>query len=686
MDALRRSFSALSSNLRIIRVFKEDDGVEGCGFFHRNPERPLHILGNILRVITMLAVAPVYVLTPRVVVDQVDNYINASWLLEYATTPDPVLTNARGGGKGKYDVTGFKPSWVMEVTIKDGKYHSYRQTRFLKHVEAAGYTALSYAMANAEKLDTEEENNAAEAIILPSYGPEYIRIRKKQARAIRVLKLYCSAERVGGNPDRTEYVWLDEFCILDMDQTNDDLISDERVIELGKLADIFRNAEQVAVFCNEEDCDHTGLDCSWGSRLWTFPEILNAQRVLRVTMVSKTEKHTVRISPVSGQRFREAIQSNAARGDKWHLYAIYQHSINSGAVPWQTFIHALLVEAIRRDDIGGYHSHTRLGSILNGLLPRRTRLEDLGSSGWNDLAWLLELNQGFYNAAALAAVCSIADDESVSWLGEPIHPIAGNERLEPIVTAFPVSRSLAAVKKKKPSSGIDKKSEPNPPLTIIGHKTIGLRPIPLKRDRYGLYNNEEMKGLKKLAYFSLFLLIVLSLYLFFLGDVSGALLLYWIASIVYCVLELLVGTMYLEREGWAFFEDAQWGRNLQAKLGHQDNHLRNLVHWGDRQLIPTWEAPRTRTYLSGKLVDLQNSVYLDVIVVSRPNAMIPLAIHGSGVTCILLDRPGDQNKPMGFFAKKVGMCNLPPYALAQTIKTGTVYVASDCLPADATEV
>jgi hypothetical protein len=38
MEALARSFAALSSNLRIARLFREDSGVEGCGFFHQNLE------------------------------------------------------------------------------------------------------------------------------------------------------------------------------------------------------------------------------------------------------------------------------------------------------------------------------------------------------------------------------------------------------------------------------------------------------------------------------------------------------------------------------------------------------------------------------------------------------------------------------------------------------------------------
>ncbi|KAF8168839.1 hypothetical protein K438DRAFT_1856218 [Mycena galopus ATCC 62051] len=55
--------------------------------------------------------------------------------------------------------------------------------------------------------------------------------------------------------------------------------------------------------------------------------------------------------------------------------------------------------------------------------------------------------------------------------------------------------------------------------------------------------------------------------------------------------------------------------------------------------------------------------------------MVPLAIHGSGVTCMLLERSEDVAKDPTFSARKVGMANLPPYILSQTMKTGTIYVA-----------
>ncbi|KAJ6626144.1 hypothetical protein B0H10DRAFT_1999200 [Mycena sp. CBHHK59/15] len=662
METLERSFSVMKSHMKPRRLFREDNGVEGCGLFHKKPEKTFHVLGNILRLVFTVVFSPIYLLTPRVVVESVSNYLQAGWLLEYATTPDAVLSNARGGGKGQYDVTGFQPSWVLEVTIQNGGLRHFRQVAFSEDIELAGYSALSYPMRSAAVL-FEEAGYVKEPA---PEGREYT-LEDRQRIAEQYLRLYCSANRREGNPDRTEYIWLDEFCLSDHGLENEGAITLQRRKELGRLADIFRNAAQVAVFCHEVDCDHTGLTCIWGTRLFTIPEILHAQRVLRMTRKQEEKKIITNLIPTSARVFREAMQTKAALGNRWHLYAIFQHSVNSGAVP-------LVVEAIRRDEAGGFHNHQFLGKALNGLLPRRARLDHLGSSGWNDLAWLLELNQGFYNAASLAAVCSLAGDERVSWLGKPIQPSAGNERLEPIVTAFPVSLSSNRSEKIQPSSEKTRDSEPSPPLTIIGDKTLGLRPN-LKRDAAGLYNNEEIRGLKILAYWMAAILVIISLILLGSGTTFGVFLFY-ITAILYSIVELLASTMYLERDGWVFLYDSEWGNNVPERLAEQDNNLRSMVHWGSRQLVPEWGAPRQRASFRGKLVDLRSRVYVDTIVVARPNAMVPLAIHGSGVTCMLLERPGDLKEPT-FAARKVGMCNLPPYMLSQTVKSGTICVGHE---------
>ncbi|KAJ7611949.1 hypothetical protein DFH06DRAFT_155314 [Mycena polygramma] len=623
---------------------------------------------------------------PRIPTANIMNYIRFGWLTEFSLAPDPVLVNPRGGGAAEYDVTGFNPTWILVVDIKDGQRKHYRQTKF-EYTSHADYTALSYDFKSALLLLPEEERPAKAA---PPNREYELRDRRKVAE--RLLDLYCTAERREGTPDRTEFVWLDEFCLHDLllDEENDGTeISQQRADEVGRLRDIFGNASQVAVFCHEVNCDHTGLACPWGKRLFTFAEILHAQRVLQLTRVPQEASVNAQVITYTGHRFREAMQTNAARGKRWHLHAVYQRSVNAAAVTWQVAIHAMVVEAIRRDEASNFHDHQFLGKALNGLLPRRARLADLGSSGWNDLAWLLELNQGFYNAASLAAVCSLPADESVSWLGKPIDPVAGSERLEPVVTAFPVSGSFAEPRHK--GEKVPPVTEPNPPLTIMGNKMIGLRPQPLKRDPHGLYNNEEMKGLRITAYTAVCGAIIRSYYLLYNFDPVGALRLYWFTSLLYCGLDLLVGTMYLDRTGWVFLDDAQWRslgepllgnqedhlRTLRETLGNQDNYLRTLTEWGDRQLIPKWEAPPNRHSFSGKLIDLRNRRYVEVIVVSRPNSMIPLAIHGSGLTCMLVDREDGEGTAPAFFAKKVGMCNLPTYAYAQTRSAGTVCITSD---------
>ncbi|KAJ7729926.1 hypothetical protein B0H16DRAFT_1330179 [Mycena metata] len=417
---------------------------------------------------------------------------------------------------------------------------------------------------------------AREAGFVPAPAPEGREYTLADRRTISAyfLRLYCSATRSQGNPDRTEYVWLDEFCLSDDQQPqNDETVAAQRSTELGRLADIFRGALQVVVFCHEDSCDHTKPECIWGQRLFTIPEILHAETVVRLTRRRLEDNIMMaKLFPTTGRAFRLRMQHYAALANRWHLYAIFQHTVNAGAVPWQVAIHALVVEAIRRDEAGNFHDHKFLGKALNGLLPRRARLSDLGNNGWNDLAWLLELNQGFYNAASLAAVCSISADNSVAWLGKPIDPAAGNERLEPVVTAFPISSDVA----------------PNPPLTIIAGETLGLRKHlkrdarkHLKRDAFGLYNNEEIKGLKILSWWvAVVLVLISSILVGSPGHLTSGIVLYYVTAILYCIVELLAGTMYLEREGWVFLEDSLWGDKLEAKLGEQDNNLRSLTRWG----------------------------------------------------------------------------------------------------------
>ncbi|KAJ7197002.1 hypothetical protein GGX14DRAFT_375637, partial [Mycena pura] len=151
------------------------------------------------------------------------------------------------------------------------------------------------------------------------------------------------------------------------------------------------------------------------------------------------------------------------------------------------------------------------------------------------------------------------------------------------------------------------------------------------------------------------------------------LLLWYFTAFAYRVVELLVSTMYVERDGWMFLQDKKWGLD---KLAEQDPHFRTLKHWGKKQMIPEWYAPKGRDSFNGTLLDLKTCVHTTATVVAVPNAIVPLAIHGSGVTCMLLQRAEDADlaTDADLVARKVGMCNLPPYIFAQTIKCGTVHV------------
>jgi len=142
-----------------------------------------------------------------------------------------------------------------------------------------------------------------------------------------------------------------------------------------------------------------------------------------------------------------------------------------------------VVEVIRRDIAGNFPQHKFVGKALNGLLPRRARLAHLrGTNGGQIWHGCWKLNQGFYNAASLAAVCSLEGNGAYRhcWLGTPMEPYAGNERLEPIVNAFPVCI-------RRPQGDIPAA------LNVIGPHTIAVG-RKLKRDAAGLYHNDEIEG------------------------------------------------------------------------------------------------------------------------------------------------------------------------------------------------
>ncbi|KAK0213953.1 hypothetical protein IW262DRAFT_1407651 [Armillaria fumosa] len=643
-------FVTTLSHVRLRRLFIEDPNVEAPCWFSRRSTDPFHVHAQILRFLVLIILAPIYIITPRTVYDRI--YAHASWVLSLSSTIKVVLTTAPGGGAGAYAPTGSNPRWLLRVQIVNGAMVRRQQVCWSEEVRNQGYTALSYPMDSACILF--REAGLAVAAASPTENRRFM-LSDRKCIAERLLIEYCAAthEALG---DRTEYVWLDEFCLSDGNQSDD---NPERAQELGRLADIFRNAVQVAVFCHDKDCDHTSTACIWGTRLSTIGEILHAAAVIRLTR-QQEQDGSLRTYAYweTARAFREQMQAKAAHDNRWHLYAIMQHSINAGAVSWQNAIHALVVEAITRDLAGkGFEDHKFLGKALNGLLPRRARLEDLkGEDGWTDLAWLLELNQGFYNAASLAAVCSLGEGD---WLGRPIEPNPGNERLEPIVHAFPVGSEREGI---------------NTPLCIIGSKTMMLQNS-LKRDPFGLYNNTDLRALKQLSGIFLAVIKIATLVTTVAMNYSAWIMgMIWAGSSLFVIFEMVVGTIYLRRDGWIFLDKNDWGIEPQVNLGAQDPDFAKLFEWGHNQLIPIWSPPKKQDERwNGSLLDLKNRVFVKVFVTNKPDASISLAIHGSGVTSILV---GQKVDPDSVILEKVGMCNLPAYALAEMIHSGTLCVGA----------
>ncbi|KAJ7758672.1 hypothetical protein B0H16DRAFT_1258533, partial [Mycena metata] len=89
------------------------------------------------------------------------------------------------------------------------------------------------------------------------------------------------------------------------------------------------------------------------------------------------------------------------------------------------------------------------------------------------------------------------------------------------------------------------------------------------------------------------------------------------------------------------------------------------------QLSPKWEDPTKRSCIPGRLVDLEHGIYVETNVVELPNVLAPMAIHGNGITCVLLHRENREHEQF-FGAQKVGIANFPPHVLAQTTKMGTM--------------
>ncbi|KAF5348889.1 hypothetical protein D9756_009820 [Leucocoprinus leucothites] len=697
--------SVVVTECRIDRLFQEDPGVLAPLWFGRDPDSEWHFIANCLRVFIAIPLAPIYAFWSYLAAPW-RQAVRATvpWKVEWPHVPDAIILEppsvghqkfgSRSFANGEYAITNNKPRWLLEVHFKGTSISFERQVPYdgghpeeaaldldefttRKAIQDSGYIAISYPMKSAIHMYS---NEAKRQLDPSSDADRELSLVNRQLIAHTVLECYAEARAsIPGKASRVEYIWLDEFCLSDTGLPNgtpDERkeINRQRGLEVGQLVDIFRGAKQVVVFCHEPRCDHTNPGCAWGKRLFTLGEIIHTEEVLQMTRRPGPDGKLVSsITVLPGREFRGSMQARAAKEKQWHLYNIMQHSTNSGSVNWQSAIHSLVVEAIRRDEADGFHMHHMLGKALNGLLPRRSKLEDLqGIDGWADLAWLLELNQGYYNAAALAAVCQTADPwvGEYRWWGRPIRPQEGRERLEPLSTAIPAKFRDEAQKTFQPV------------LSIIGPKSVEVKHM-LRRDDSALFRNPDMRILK-------IYVICISGFLLFIGPWIGfgnsklGWSLMYLSCAVLTTSELLVGTIYVKKDGWVVYEDHL--SDPIPLLATKDFSYRNMTEWGNRQLIPRWDAPTKHLENPGEdvprpyritLVDLQTGVYTKAMVTGRPNNMVILAVHGGGITCMLLQR--EEKALEARVSVKVGMVNVPPFVLSQSDYSGTVYVGGGAL-------
>ncbi|KIM71515.1 hypothetical protein PILCRDRAFT_82703, partial [Piloderma croceum F 1598] len=149
-----------------------------------------------------------------------------------------------------YEIASLLPKWAIRLTIRNGR-SSVAQIPWTGAV--GEYTALSYSMESAWQLFD-------------------LAVRDRRSIAELMLIEYAT-----GKPDGVEYVWLDEFCLSDANQQNEKLAEEQRVEEVGRLADIFRAASQVCVFCHLPECSHTDPNCPWGTWIFTLASSMQKQ-------------------------------------------------------------------------------------------------------------------------------------------------------------------------------------------------------------------------------------------------------------------------------------------------------------------------------------------------------------------------------------------------------------------------
>jgi len=150
----------------------------------------------------------------------------------------------------------------------------------------------------------------------------------------------------------------------------------------------------------------------------------------------------------------------------------------------------------------------------------------------------------------------------------------------------------------------------------------------------------------------------------------------WLGFLIPALLQLCGSSLYIVRSGvFLFPSDKLKNGTVETYLEKRDRQLTQFESWGDEQLAPRWEEAPVAAQ-KATLVDLMTRVKTTFLLwkwEGKPaNALLPLAVHGCGVTCLVLHHHADHSKP----AIKLGIVNMPPYILALAKPIGSLVVGT----------
>ena len=727
MDALREDFVWR-------RIFAEECGVISNNKLSRHREGRAHRAANAFRLFLAVVLPPIYIMMNSEISYQIFNFLLPGWILEKAYAPKTFLhdpTRVRGI-EGLYDTSRHLPRWLIKVTYRDNQ--DYPRARDVQCVTLAdekapsGYTALSYSYKNAEELFYEafphvtvnkippqpqsptDPNTIIEDPLLTAWkqrgakseqNEQWYKIAIRQRVARVFLDLYLDTNHKAGT---TEYIWLDEFCLYSAENPS----LEDRNDELGRMADIFSQAATVCVYCPREECTHAKPDCVWGNRLWTLSEILYTENVLTLTRKKRRDGHPWKYTlvPRTGRDFREEMQREAELDGRWHLNAIMRHANNryipflfvSTSRRYPPMILILFEQRIYDVATGdprpigrGYNSQQEKWG--NQQVPREgsermpsstctsERSQRQGRMGRSSVA---SGNQSRVLQSSQPRCCMWArrNQSPRSWMVRTSYRTGGGKRT-PRTACYRISRQRGPLfngpEDYWSATGAPKRrgwriSQPKTSSFPGAWRSSGLWPITEISAQY-------LKG--AIPTIAIFLTVVVTMLAGPLRISPGgimilAVILIWLGFAISSVLSLIGSTLYVEKTGIIMLrEKVLQGQTPEAYLASKDRQLETLEPWGDHQLAPQWiQGGSVVDSEEVTLVDLMSRVKSKFLVRNwegkEPNALVPIAVHGCGVTCLVLHHHDDPFEP----AIKLGIVNMPPYVLVIAKSVGSMVVGA----------